>query len=382
MTKIYLIRHGEAEGNLYRRAQGAWNSHLTPNGWLQVDALERRFEGERIDAVYASDLSRAQETATAISRSRGLEVRVEPRIREINMGVWEGKPWGELEHGWPEEMRLFYTDPAAWHVQGSERFEDVQARMLSALREMGLRHPGQTVAAVSHGMAIKCFIYAALGIDPRDPEAAKLHADNTAVTTMTVDDGGVITVESYFDNSHLGELSTLARQVWWRKAGSFDSSCFYYVPLDLRDRANADTYIRCYSDSWLAAHGDTRGFVPGAYVSTARSHSAMSPECLVKVMSGDELAGVIELDPRRGREDGKGWISLLYLTPEFRGRGMGVQLLGYAFYYFQAQGRDSVRLHAAVTNQTAIRFYHRYEFRDVRVDSGVSSDQLLMERGL
>jgi bisphosphoglycerate-dependent phosphoglycerate mutase len=56
MTKIYLIRHAEAEGNLYRRAQGQYDSLITPRGELQIAALERRFEPIGVDAVYASDL--------------------------------------------------------------------------------------------------------------------------------------------------------------------------------------------------------------------------------------------------------------------------------------------------------------------------------------
>ena len=56
MTRIYLVRHAEAEGNLYRIAQGQYNSILTDRGWRQVEALRRRFADIRIDAVYASDL--------------------------------------------------------------------------------------------------------------------------------------------------------------------------------------------------------------------------------------------------------------------------------------------------------------------------------------
>ena len=60
MTTIYLIRHAEAEGNLYRIAQGQDDSSLTDRGWRQVKALERRFDGVQIDAVYASDLYRTR----------------------------------------------------------------------------------------------------------------------------------------------------------------------------------------------------------------------------------------------------------------------------------------------------------------------------------
>ena len=65
MTKIYLIRHAEAEGNLYRRIQGHWDGSITPLGLQQIDALAQRFRREHIDALYCSDLSRAKQLAQA-----------------------------------------------------------------------------------------------------------------------------------------------------------------------------------------------------------------------------------------------------------------------------------------------------------------------------
>lgn len=71
---------------------------------------------------------------------------------------------------------------------------------------------------------------------------------------------------------------------------------------------------------------------------------------------------------------------LLYLCPEFRGKGYGVQLIGCAAAYFSDKGRRAVRLHVAVTNQHAIDFYRHFGFRELGTESGVASDQLLMER--
>ena len=77
MTTIYLIRHGQAEGNLYRRCHSWHNGLLTLKGREQVKALEKRFEGVHFDAVYSSDLYRAMATAGAIYRPRGLALRVD-----------------------------------------------------------------------------------------------------------------------------------------------------------------------------------------------------------------------------------------------------------------------------------------------------------------
>lgn len=379
MTKVYLIRHAEAEGNLFRRAQGHWNGKVTARGYKQIDALAERFRGEKIDAVYSSDLDRTVATAGALLRGRKLTLVTTPRLREINMGVWEGEPWGNITYKWPEQMYLFNNEPEKWSVPGGEGFYEVQKRMTEVILELAAKHDGGTIAAVSHGMAIKIFLMGALGLHSGDSEAM-MHGDNTSVSLLEVE-GGRIDVKYYNDNSHLGDgLSTFATQRWWRDTKKDDPTSLRFEPLDPRDREDADFYTRCYADSWAVAHGSSAGFVPKVYLASARSHSAKDRDCLMKVMYGDRPVGVLELDPRRGKDEGCGWVSLLYLIPEFRGKGYGVQLIGCAAAYFSDRGRSAVRLHVAVTNEAAIGFYKHYGFEELAVEPGVSSDQLLMER--
>ncbi|MEG1633723.1 MAG: bifunctional histidine phosphatase family protein/GNAT family N-acetyltransferase [Oscillospiraceae bacterium] len=380
MTTIYLIRHGEAEGNLYRRAQGHWDGKITALGKTQIDALSARFADTHIDAVFSSDLSRAKETAGAFLRGRDLSLATTARLREVCMGVWEGRPWGELQHEWAEQMSFFNNDPAKWSVPGSESFGDAQLRMTETIASIAKEHDGESIAIVSHGMAIKIFLMGVMGVKSGDPETM-MHGDNTSVSLLKYD-GGKFAVEYYNDNSHLGEnTSTFAKQKWWRKNGP-DLTSLRFERLDPFDGGDAELYLRCYGDSWRAAHGSERGFSPGVYLASAKNHFKEAPDSLMKVMSGDELAGVIELDPERGRREKRGWITLFYLKPEYRGVGLGVQLLGYAVNYFDKRGRSTVRLHAAVTNEKAVAFYKRNGFSVLGVDSGVSSDQFLMERSV
>lgn len=379
MTSIYLIRHAEAEGNLFRRAQGHWNGKITARGKLQIDALAERFKDTRLDAVYSSDLDRAVETAGALLRGRQLPFKRTPLLREINMGVWEGEPWGNVSYRWPEQMYLFNNEPERWHVPGSESFEAVQARMRDCMYELAAEHEGGVIAAVSHGMAIKIFLMGVFGIHSGDGRTM-LHGDNTAVSLIEVD-GHELRAVYYNDNSHLGEgLSTFAQQRWWRDTTKDDPTSLRFEPLDPRDKADADFYIRCYADSWAVAHGSTAGFTPSVYLTSAKAHSAKDKNCVMKVMSGETPAGILELDPRRGKDEGCGWVSLLYLRPEFRGKGFGVQLIGCAAAYFASKGRRAVRLHVAVTNTHAIDFYRHFGFTELGTEPGVASDQLLMER--
>ena len=282
MTKIYLIRHAEAEGNLYRRIQGHWDGSITPLGLQQIDALAQRFRREHIDALYCSDLSRARATAEAITRYHDIPAVVTPRLTEICMGVWEGRAWGDIEHDFPEQMRYFNTDPDRWSVPGCEPIRDVQKRMKRTIEDLAARHDGQTIVLVSHGMAIRAYLCTVLGI-PNSEMATLPYGDNTSVSLLLVD-GERTTVEYYNDNRHLPPaLSTFGRQTWWRGSGS-GAEDLRYEPLRFpRDEA---FYLQCYRDAWRNVHETDEGFVPELYARSAARHAQEHPGSVVRVLSG------------------------------------------------------------------------------------------------
>ena len=375
MTTIYLIRHAEAEGNLYRRIQGHWNGQVTPRGRRQIAALAERFRPVHIDAVYSSDLQRTIDTAGAILQHHELSLQTTPRLREVCLGCWEGRPWGDMEYESPEQMYFFNHDPANWSIEGGERYAAAQARMQSVLREIAARHEGGTVAAVSHGMAIRVFLADVLGIPSSEIDRLP-HGDNTAVTCLRYENG-VPTVAYYNDASHLPEdLSTLGRQTWWKNKGA-DAGNLRFEPLHFpRDSAFFDA---CYADAWATAHGSTAGYSPRPYLRSAKSH-AKTPHAVVKLLSGDEVVGMIDLDPERGRDEGYGWISFFYLLPAYRGKGWGAQLLGHALWFCETHGRSSVRLHVAEDNVRAKGFYEHYGFTAVGSTPGVRGTLYTMEK--
>ena len=114
MTTVYMVRHAEAEGNLYRRVHGWYNSLITDNGYRQIAALRGRFADIHIDAVYSSDLFRTMTTAKAVYLSHGLELHTDPGLREISLGAWEDKPWGEVYRTQPEAIGLFNRSDPTW----------------------------------------------------------------------------------------------------------------------------------------------------------------------------------------------------------------------------------------------------------------------------
>ena len=128
MTRIYLIRHAEAEGNLYRRAQGWYDGRITENGYLQIEALAKRFADIHVDAVYSSDLFRTRVTAAAVYKPKNLPLNLDPMLREIKIGEWEDRTWGDLARNDREQLELFNRDSPEWSVPGSETFAQVSAR--------------------------------------------------------------------------------------------------------------------------------------------------------------------------------------------------------------------------------------------------------------
>jgi len=379
MTKIYLIRHAEAEGNLYRRAQGQYNSNLTALGRRQVAALAERFRGIALDALWSSDLYRALSTASAVTKYHPqLQVISTPNLREQNLGVWEDVAWGDLARDDRQQMDWFSTDPARWLVPGGEPFAAVCARMRGALLALASEYPDGTVAAVSHGMAIRALLSSVLGVSSEEINRVP-HGDNTAVSLLTAENGR-LHVEWYNDSGHLTDgLSTFARQSWWRKekGGSEDMDNVCFAPLSLPQ--DTVLYDHCYAATWLASHGNLNGYVPAVYEQTAARHTQADPSLLVKMSRAGDVTGILELDPDRGAADGAGWISLIYMEPDYRARRLGVQLLGHAVSVFRKKGRSHIRLHVSQTNRQAIGFYEYNGFRKLRGEEGVGGPLWLMD---
>ena len=377
MTTIYLIRHAEAEGNLYRRVQGQFDGAITPRGQKQIDALSERFCAVRLDAVYSSDLVRAYDTALGVAKDLGLPVKTMPALREINLGVWDNRAWADLENDEAEEMSNFSHNPERWSVAGGEPFADLTGRIAGAILELAERHDGETIAVVSHGMAIRALLCHVLNVRAGDQQAVP-HGDNTSVSLLHVEDGS-IRAEYCNDTSHLPqEISTFAKQTWWRENADRSERNIRCLPFD--PLKESELYTRCYRETWIASHGRDEGFNPKVYLQIAKRHAKEDPRSIVKAMRGDVFSGLLEMDVERAKESGAGWISLLYLVPSERGKGLAVQLIGHAAALFKELGRGCLRLHVAEENEKAIGFYRHMGFRMIGTAEGAISRLYLMEK--
>lgn len=171
MTLIGFVRHGVTDWNYEYRAQGHTDIPLNDEGRRQAELLAKRMENEEWDYIYSSDLSRALETAQMIGRIKNIEVKTDPRLREMNGGLIEGtteqervNKWG---YGW-SKLDL-----------GIEPNDEIVARGMKCIMDICERHPDRKVLIISHaaliGRTLKKLI----------PHVdTEVHLDNTSVTIL------------------------------------------------------------------------------------------------------------------------------------------------------------------------------------------------------
>ena len=370
MTEIYIIRHTEAEGNLYKVMQGYWDGDVTSLGFKEIDALARRFKDVKLDAVYSSDLYRACLTASALTRYNRLPIFTDKRIREINVGPLEGTFFGNTMHENPVAMKIFLEHPWQWHLAGADTLEDVSKRACEAVREIADKNDGKSVAVVSHGMTIKCILTKLLGYALEGEDSAPI-VKNTAVSKLIYKDGK-FTAEYVADASHLEGLEVTD---WVQKDLLWDEE---FNPL-----SDEEHYKKCYKDAWSFAHGgNTDKFYPDLYLSSSVKHFENDKRAVLKLYFEEKEAGLLDLDILKGKEQGYGWISLLYLFPEFRFKRFGIQILGRAIMHYYSLGRKAVRLNVAASNEAAVHFYSKYGFDIIETESGAEGPLYLMEKRL
>ena len=317
-TKIFLVRHAEAEGNLFRVAHGQYDSNLTPRGYRQLAYLRERFRGEKLDAVYGSDLTRAHATASALYIPMALAFRAEPLLREICLGHWEQKTWAEIQR---EDLQMyidFNKHPHLWRTEGAETFAQVRSRTMEGLLKIAAENPGGTVAATSHGAALRTLLAAAEGL-PLEETGSTGHGDNTAVSLVEVE-GERIRVVFRDDAGHLPEeASTFRRQKWHSSDAATEPGLWFRT----------------------VSEGD-RGRIADAMLDEKRS---------------GRLAVVAEHAAVR--------ITDYELIPALRGQHYGVQLLGQAVQFARTRELDKVIL---TCKEAVSGYFTQYGFEVVYRD--------------
>jgi broad specificity phosphatase PhoE len=188
VTTFLLTRHAETDWNRERRWQGHADQPLNAAGRKQAEALADVLEGVALDAIYASDLRRAYETAAPAAERRGLAVTQVRALREIDVGSWTGQLQDEVQQRFPEAYRAVRTRSGrGW--EGGETYRELVDRVLEAVRRIALAHPADTVLVVTHSGPLRAVRAHALGLDFATDRKAAPAIDRLAVSAVTVEDG-------------------------------------------------------------------------------------------------------------------------------------------------------------------------------------------------
>jgi alpha-ribazole phosphatase len=167
MTRLYLLRHGRALlPDSKRRFIGRTDLPLSPGGSREAEALGAQLSGIPFDALYASDLARAVQTARAVVRGGvKAEISLEPRIREIDLGEWEGLEIEAVRKNQPEAFEARGLDFEGFRPTGGESFGDLAKRALPFFE--GLAACSGSVLVVGHSGVFRVLLASVLGISVR-----------------------------------------------------------------------------------------------------------------------------------------------------------------------------------------------------------------------
>ena len=203
---LYLIRHGESISNVHKTFTGQKDASLTDLGRRQADAISRYFLGIHIDRIYASDLSRACETALPLSKISRVPIEKTPAFREINGGRWEYQRFAELTDLYPEDYNCWRYDLANARPTGGESIREICKRVCDGAEAIAKAHPDETVVIATHAVPIRVMLSKWLtgGVEEIDKTA---WVPNASITKVEYRDGRFIPLEIGI-TSHLEDMIT------------------------------------------------------------------------------------------------------------------------------------------------------------------------------
>ena len=184
-TTIYLIRHGECEGNKEKRIRGHMNFPLNENGIIQAKALAAALKDKGIKHIYSSPLVRATKTAEILCEAIGADYETAEGFNNICIGVWENRLKAELAEECPEMWDTWLNRPEELIIEGGESLDAVKERSLKALAKVIEEREGETLAIVGHRGVLKPMLAGALQI--AKPCYWRLHFDTASYSVLTHD---------------------------------------------------------------------------------------------------------------------------------------------------------------------------------------------------
>lgn len=207
MTKMIFVRHGQSVANLERIFAGHTDTPLTEQGLLQAERTAKFLSDYPIDAIYASDLTRAMQTAAPTARQHGLAVNPDRELREIFAGDWEGVAYGVLMERFSESYATWRTDCGRAHPENGESVVALAHRIYREVDRLAEQHRGGCVAIFSHATPIRALRARWEGYPPEEL-ARVAFCSNASVSVVDYFDDGGFSVELCGYDGHQGELAT------------------------------------------------------------------------------------------------------------------------------------------------------------------------------
>ncbi|TDA69446.1 MAG: histidine phosphatase family protein [Clostridia bacterium] len=198
MTRLYLVRHASTGWNKHGQYQGHSNVALSDAGRQQARLLAKRLADKDLHFFYASDLSRAFETAQIVAAAYGQPVTPLMELREVNFGLWEGLTFQEINEKYAGIATQWRLNPGQVGIPQGERFAEVQERACRVITDLVARHPDKNLLVVSHGGTIRTILCGLLDLSL--DRLWGLAQDNTAVNIIDFYDGRPIL--TLFNDAH------------------------------------------------------------------------------------------------------------------------------------------------------------------------------------
>jgi alpha-ribazole phosphatase len=181
-TCLLLVRHGESEWNRSRQYAGQQDVPLSELGREQARRLGERLKGERLTAIYSSPLQRASETAGFIGRSLGLPVLIDPNLKEIHHGLWEGLTVSQVRKKYRSEYARWRSQPQTVVMPEGESLADVAARVRTFLDRVQTQAQGGRILVCSHDATLRVLLLEVLGLGLEN--YAKWQFENASVSEI------------------------------------------------------------------------------------------------------------------------------------------------------------------------------------------------------
>jgi alpha-ribazole phosphatase len=183
-VRLLLARHGATANNAQQRYTGQTDLPMSALGERQAAALAARLVSQYLDSVVSSDLQRASVMAQTIADQHGVALRLDPDLREISMGGWEGATFEEIRERAAEQLRCWQDDPFTYAPPGGETILQVRDRLVRALSRWYAAYPDGTILWVTHGGCLGILLCHLLGMDLH--RRWQLRRDNAALSELEI----------------------------------------------------------------------------------------------------------------------------------------------------------------------------------------------------